>query len=139
MIRALRTQHLWTFVAVGFLAPALFVAGLAARHPSPQELPAFRPAAPQLERKGTDFQIGFDMRPHGARRRLEFHPAAYALYPDVQVYWSGAPGSAPRDALRLGPLRPGGAYDVPEAGGAVLLYSVAHQKTVAEIPIEGRP
>jgi hypothetical protein len=155
MIQSLRRRHRWMMVAITILLPIAFIAGLAVRKPIPatENLPAasMTPSAMAFSHllfEKTDLwpdlkittRLYTDQQP-AEHLAAELHPQDYLKIPDLLVYWYDQPSTQtdklPDDAYLLGALT--GIQKLrcilPEPAttqdGALILYSLAHQKIIA--------
>lgn len=153
MIIELRRRHRRIVYSLGFLLPAAFVAGLAARHPVPvaSALPAA--LAPESRRFDRVVWDRAGLWPQTAIRTLllcnqsggggfavELSAPAEIAGPDLLVYWvPGGTNSAPalpENAIFLGAFVQTKPAAIPLPGeaasnGALLLYSLADHEIVA--------
>ena len=153
MIRPLRTRHRVMVTVLAVTLPVLFVAGLLVRKP-PAEMEAI-PEALQpssatystLLSETPDLwgELAIVTRLHAdgdpaSRLAVELHPEAYIKTPDVLVYWhteATAEDVVPDGAYLLGALAGAQArrFALPDTAlatdGHLILYSLAHQQTIA--------
>jgi hypothetical protein len=122
MIQPLRRAHRWIMSGLALVLPAIFVAGLAVRQPSPPlsaSLPGRRATAGNIPETIRSFQR--------------------VLAPDLLVYWARtAPSGAtlPLDARLLGPLHGTQSLNVSQvSGGYLLAYSLADRRVAAHVPL----
>jgi hypothetical protein len=122
MIQPLRRAHRWIMSGLALVLPAIFVAGLAVRQPSP-------PAAEVLP--AGCFSAGHPVE--------ELRSFEKVLAPDLLVYWARtAPSGAtlPPDARLLGPLHGTQSLNVSQvSGGYLLAYSLADRRVAAHVPL----
>lgn len=122
MIAPLRQAHRRTFAALAVLLPAVFIAGLAMRHPEP--VPAA--AAAKHDRRSSEEAFTAVIRGH----EIEVRIADGWKVPDPLLYWSASRPTnrtLPADAELLG--RPGETLRVARPG-VLILYSGAHPTVV---------
>ena len=154
MIRPLRTRHRVMVTVLAVALPVLFVAGLLARKPlvgmdaTPEALQPFSETYPMLLTETPDLwgEFAIQTRLHAdtapaSRLAVELHPEAYLKAPDVLVYWNVdtplAEGAIPDGAYLLGTLAGTQArhFALPDTAlhtdGHLILYSLAHQQTIA--------
>ena len=154
MIRKLRRRHRRMIAVLCVVAPAIFVAGLAARRSAPvtpvplaiadpgPPLTHLIRALPHLfSSPPIDGRLLADTAPP-TRAGIELLPMDDPREPDLLVYWSRDPAdSNPVDAQLIGSMdgRRRRVFVLPDDaldhGGALLLYSLAHQKLVAAAPL----
>ncbi len=156
MIQPLRTVHRRAFVVLGFVLPAILLAGLGARrsHQRQGTQVASKPASASLISKSDGL-----WRKH--RIQSEFyrdsaHPqqiyvvlgAAQDLgEPDLLLYWTGDEPqgkSLPAHAHLLGAFAPDHPFALPQLplspdNGYLVLYSLAHQIAVDSAALEKLP
>ena len=117
MIQPLRRAHQWILTGLALVLPAIFVAGLAVRQPSPplsKSLPGRRPTAGNISETIRSFQK--------------------VLAPDLLIYWartvpSGA--TLPPDARLLGSLHGTQDLDLSKvSGGYLFAYSLPDRRVV---------
>ena len=122
MIQPLRRAHQWIMTGFALVLPAIFVAGLAVRQPSPPlsaSLPGRRPTAGNISETIRSFQK--------------------VLAPDLLIYWartvpSGA--TLPPDARLLGSLHGTQSLNFSQvSGGYLLAYSLADRWVVAYVAV----
>jgi hypothetical protein len=122
MIAPLRKAHRRTFAALVVLLPAVFIAGLAMRHPEP--VPASVRA--QYDRQSSNEAFTAVIRGDG----IEVAIAEGWKVADPLLYWSNSRTknrALPADAKLLG--RPGLKLTVTRPG-VLILYSGAHRRVV---------
>lgn len=145
MIQSLRRTHARAFFVLGFTLPVLLFAAVASRPSLPRAVPV-APAvglAPTTEQTFpvNDSVLRIRTFRDNGRIALQISPAKALLEPDVLVY---ASASEPKDfigsdAAFLGDFAPDKLYRLPAEGARFIsLYSLAHQKVVLTVPLEGR-
>ncbi len=159
MIQPLRRRHRWMMVTITIILPVVFIAGLAVRKPIPAtgNVPSasMTPLAisfPHLLFEKSGLWTGLnimtrvyaDQQP-AERLVVELHPQDYLKIPDLLVYWHPRPtiqkDKLPNDAYLLGALAGTQKlrFILPEPAmtqdGALILYSLAHQKIIAAITL----
>ncbi|MEM1206171.1 MAG: hypothetical protein AAGN66_23270 [Acidobacteriota bacterium] len=145
MIAPLRRRHRRFLVAVAVAVPVLSALALSARPPVPQGEPLQSPPGPGGEVR-VELQEPFTgaealrLRSGGV---LELVLGAPLRSPDVLAYWTDADsdGATVENAWLLGPVtasRPN-LWTLPvegaDGGGALLLYSLAHQEEVLALDL----
>ena len=122
MIQPLRRAHQWIMTGFALVLPAIFVAGLAVRQPSPPlsaSLPGRHVSTGDASGKLRSFQK--------------------ALAPDLLVYWARTVPSGltlPHDARLLGSLDQTQGLNVSEvSGGYLVAYSLADRRVVAYVAV----
>lgn len=145
MIQPLRRIHERTFLVLGFALPVLLFAGVASRPSLPRGVPVAAAAglAPVADQTFSLNDSVLRIRTFRDNGRLAFqiYPAKALLEPDVLVYASASKpnGTISSDAAFLGEFAPDKLYRLPPKGAHfVILYSLAHEKVVAIVPLEGR-
>lgn len=146
MIRPLRSRHRGIFILLLLLLPlGLGAAILARKPPAPaSELPRSldsQVALPgyAIASESDDSWSGTVIHTHFLRNQegglaVELHPRAPLRQPALLLFWTSdtaeKPTRLPEDARLLGSF--GGArgafYPLPEAGGSLILYSLANQR-----------
>jgi hypothetical protein len=155
MIQPLRSAHRVVFLLAALVLPALLVAGLRARRPSPLmaavPLPAATPAGPSLTwktRGGTAIISLVQPGAGGGGLEIELSPATAFRGPDLLLYWTarGLPVDdlAPADVL-LGEVsgQPVRRFQLPPAvgpgQGSLLLFSLAHHEVIGTTALPSLP
>ncbi len=147
MIAALRRRHRLAAFAIVAAAPLLLAVALGARRPEArmEVLPAaLRATTPgpdavlldEIPDLWADLDVQTRRFADGPTTWVELAPRAPLRHPDLLVYWlpsEAAVETFPERATLLGPLRGREPqfFALPAPGGALLLYSVAHDTTVA--------
>ena len=122
MIQPLRRAHQWIMAGLALVLPAIFVAGLAVRQPSP-------PLSASLP--GRLVSTGDPSRDLRSFQKV--------LAPDLLVYWARtvpSGGTLPHDARLLGSLHETQGLNVSQvSGGYLLAYSLADRRVVAYVAV----
>jgi hypothetical protein len=122
MIQPLRRAHQRIMVSLALVVPAIFVAGLAVRQPSP-------PVRESLPKGSTSARSV-----SGELRSFE-----NILAPDLLVYWVRAvptDATVPPDARLLGALYGTQGLDLSEVSdGYLLAYSLPQRRVVAHVAV----
>lgn len=124
MTRPLRRAHRSTWLGLGVILPALLTAGLVLRPPQ-------APEERLTDRITLRLANGTEML---ADSRELWGDAVDA--PDPLVYWSRDSAGTPVNSQLIGSLERGrrAALPLPEGGGYLVLYSLAHSKALATAP-----
>lgn len=154
MIQPLRSLHRCVFSVLAVLLPAIFLAGLGARHPRPRT----SMGAPQLSSSATlVFKSDNLWKKHPMRSQfyrdanppqdvhVVLQPLQETSDPDLLLYWSAdeAQGDAlPAGAQLLGAFVAGKTFALPQEAkpaSHLILYGLAHQATVDTATMEKLP
>jgi hypothetical protein len=124
MTQPLRRAHRSIWLGLGVILPALLAGGLALR---PPQAPEERPTDRITLRLPNGTEMVADSR--------ELWGSAVDA-PDPLVYWSGDSAGMPANSHLIGSLERGrhAALPLPESGGYLVLYSLAHGEVVAKAP-----
>lgn len=144
MIRSLRRRHAKLILGIAAIVPIVVLLALAAR-PTPPIMAssAPRPAVGSWTALGPNDGLHALVESVGTQEWLHLARDEKLVAPDVLVYWSPeAPVDKepfPSSAVLLGALGDTGAqtFDLPasDVSGVLLLYSLAHQSTIATTPM----
>jgi len=143
VIAPLRRVHRFAWAGLVLTVPAILGAAIAARPGAPVNAWLPLPPAPAAAPGGTPISwdrpgIAATIAADGPTPSIDVDATTLAGEPDVLVYWY-APGEAvepPRSGRLIGAVRGSGTARIPipadlRAGGAIALYSLAHDEIVA--------
>ncbi len=131
--RGIRSFHRRLTYTMLLVLPLLAGASIALRPSRPESIPP-APIVGERDSAFGDLPVTVRLRQDGERRQLELAVAADLQIPTLMLYWSpegssGFPGSARLLGAVWGPGTR--RYPVPESGGTLTLYSMAHAETIA--------
>lgn len=151
MIRPLRNRHRRMIPFLAIMTPLLFTLAILARKPipvdkqitSPQKMTGQSVFTQSYAQDGVKIDAAVYLNTEAI---FELQAKSYLQYPDILAYWqnsaTGGDNKLPNNAYLLGSF--GGLkqhhYTLPLSAlspetGAILLYSLAHQKLIAKIDV----
>jgi hypothetical protein len=154
MIRRLRQRHRLGMVVLAATLPALYLIALGARPGAVliESLPGLTataepaPSAGRWEPVQGAAEMQVRLTSTANVHRIEIRADRPFAHPDLLVYWSapiaGPPAGLPPTARLLGPASDTRTvtFRLPEqAGGEILLYSLAHEEIIGRAPIPPTP